>query len=213
MSKMNDGGLNEVAISLAALKQSAIGDEVVVLGDDGQVSWLAVDSLVAVRGCKGGTTIALRNIVTGDVATHTLRSDLPTGMARIRRVSAGVNARTMRKMAVAPAAPKAPVVQPLGEFENILDVPVVEEGHEVVAAAEAIQESTSASPEAPVGEVAAEPIVETEATETAPEPIAEVTESTDTTAPSDLMTDEFIPVAEVAEESTETAVDSVEATG
>ena len=153
MNKMNEGSLNESAISLAALKQSAQGDSVVVLTCDGQPDWLEVVSSVAVRGCKGGTTITLRSMATGEESTHLLRSELPTAFSRVRRVSAGVNARTTRRLA--PVAQPAPaVVQPEGEFENILDVPEAPESIETVA--ETTDAAVQPEPLAEVGETSAE---------------------------------------------------------
>jgi len=139
MNKINGTGLNEVAISLAALKQSSVGDEVVVQTTDGQVGWFAVDGSTAVRGCKGGTTMVLRDLVSGDLSTHLLRSELPEGVARIRRVSAGVNVRTTRLITPAVATPAPVIAQPVGEFENILDVP-----DEAPAALETVAEAVDA---------------------------------------------------------------------
>lgn len=127
MNKMNAEGLNEVAISLAALKQSAEGDEVVVLTADNQVGWFRVERVVTQRGCKGGTTLTLVDLTSGDSTTIALRTELPEGVTRVRRVSAGVNARTTRKLAAIAPAPKPVVIQPEGEFENILDVPLPED--------------------------------------------------------------------------------------
>ena len=147
MNKIDVTGLNEVAISLAALKQSSVGDEVVIQTTDGQVGWFAVDSSTAVRGCKGGTTMVLRDLTSGDLSTHLLRSELPEGVARIRRVSAGVNARTTRRMAqVAVTAPAPAIAQPAGEFENILDVP---DQDEAPAALETVAEAVDAELAAP----------------------------------------------------------------
>lgn len=127
MNKMNETGLNEVAISLAAFKQCSEGDELVVLTEDGQVGWFVVEKTVAQRGRNGGTTVSLRDMVTNDPTTISLKNELPAGVARVRRVSAGVNARTMRKATAVVPAPKTAVTQPVGEFENILDVPDLEE--------------------------------------------------------------------------------------
>lgn len=124
MSKANEFGLNEVAISLAALKQSRVGDELVLLGTNGQVSWCELVSLTAQRGCKGGTTVTLRDVTLAEEVTLTVRSDLPEGIARIRRIGPGINVRTLRKaQGSVVAQPVYPVQQPEGEFENILDVP------------------------------------------------------------------------------------------
>ena len=186
MNKMNEGNLNEVAISLAALKQSDVGDEVVLMTADNQVGWFSVQGVVATRGCKGGTTLTLRDLASGDVSTVFVSNSLPEGVARVRRVSAGVNARTTRKLAAAQAAAaaaKPAVVQPAGEFENILDVPMVDEGQEGTEATAAQLPETLPAPaetetpsDAPAIDAlpAIEPVAE--ASETAPEAPAAIEE-------------------------------------
>lgn len=151
MNKMNEGCLNEAAISLAALKQSRKGDEVVVMTTDNEVGWFSVEQFAAVRGCKGGTTLVLKDLSNGDLTTVVLRGQLPEGIVRVRRVSAGVNDRTLRQIKSVPVVDTKPqlVVQPEGEFENILDVPLIEEGQEV-----------DFKPIAPVTEIVEEQVVQ-----------------------------------------------------
>ena len=145
MNKQNDGFLNEVAISLAALKQLDVGSEIVVLTNDNQVGWFSVDKIVTQRGCKGGTQLTLKEISSGNIAKLFVNNSLPEGVVRVRRVSAGVNSRTLRNVMKAPivqpieekekAVVKGPIVQPIEEFENILDVPLTEEEQETLSQA------------------------------------------------------------------------------
>jgi hypothetical protein len=172
--------LNEVAISLAAFKQAGVGDEIVLLTEDGQVGWFVVDVSDPKRGCKGGTTITLRDLASGDVHTHTIRATLPAGVVRVRRVSAGVNARTMRKSLVAAPKAKDLVVQPSGEFENILDVPLLDEEISTTPTTEVAEVVEAVAPECPVETVETLEIVSelTEESATAltetPEPLTTV---------------------------------------
>lgn len=124
MKKMEVDGLNEVAISLAAIKAVDVGDELVVMDDTGQVAWFTVETREAKRGRGvGGTTLGLKDLSTGDVTFQTFTNALPAGVVRVRRVSAGVNLRTLRKAPAPTVKAKDLVTQPVGEFENILDVP------------------------------------------------------------------------------------------
>ncbi len=159
MNKVNAEGLkNEVAISMAALKQAGEGDEIVVLTNDKQVGWFQVKQIVTQRGCKGNTTLTLVDLASGDETVITIRTELPEGVARVRRVSAGINARSTRKLALTPVvATKTPLVQPEGEFENILDVDLPEDETSVaVDVAEAVEASADS-----VVEPIVESIVET----------------------------------------------------
>ena len=144
--------IDEVSVSLSQLKSCAAGDQVVILTEAGEVGWFTVASIVGQRGAKGGTTVTLEDIVTGDSFTQKLTTSLPEGVARIRRVMAGLNSRTLQKVA---PLPKKVVVQPEGEFQNILDVP--EEPVAVLAQPEAAT-VTESMPSEPV-----EPVLPTEA--------------------------------------------------
>lgn len=119
-----DAKLNEVKISLDSLKAAKVGDEVVVMTTDGHVAWFEVIQRKGVQGrYSSGTTIGLRDLATGGEFFATYGTTLPEDIAKIRRVSAGVNKRTLDKLAKTPVVVKTKPIQPEGEFENILDVP------------------------------------------------------------------------------------------
>jgi len=124
MNKIIDSRLNETKISLDSLKSAKIGDEVVVMTTDGHVTWYEVIYRKGIPGrYSNGTEIGLRDIATGLEYFGTYRTTLPENVAKIRKVSAGVNKRTLDKVNITVAAAKAKPVQPEGEFQNILDVP------------------------------------------------------------------------------------------
>ena len=122
MNKVNELGLDETAISLAAFKASKVGDQLVVMTTDGSVAWFEIVERVAQRGRGFGTTYTFRDLATGAEVTETISGKLPEDVKCVRRVSAGVNLRTLKKVPEKPVA-VAKVEQPEGEFENILDVP------------------------------------------------------------------------------------------
>lgn len=126
MNKVNAEPLSEVVISMNALKQCDEGDEIVLLTADNQAGWFRVERVETRRGCKGGTTLTLSDLASGDATTIVLSRELPEGVVRVRRVSAGVNSRTTRKFTT-PQEPKVAIVQPEGEFANILDVELPED--------------------------------------------------------------------------------------
>jgi hypothetical protein len=99
-----DAKLNEVKISLDSLKAAKVGDEVVVMTTDGHVAWFEVIQRKGVQGrYSSGTTIGLRDLATGMEFFSTYGTTLPEDIAKIRRVSAGVNKRTLDKLAKAPS--------------------------------------------------------------------------------------------------------------
>lgn len=125
----NSGMLLENEISLAQLRRAKVSDEIVVMTTEGETAWFQV---IARKGTRGqeGVTMTLRDLSNGHEHTETYGKTLPAGIARVRRVSAGFNQRTLDKLPGAstevsePAPVAEKVEQPEGEFENILDVPM-----------------------------------------------------------------------------------------
>ncbi len=105
-------GSDNVNISLDALKRAEPGDMVVVIDDNGSTGVFSVELRQGTRGAAGGTRSILRNVVTGEGLDITVSTALPAGVAVIRRVTKGVNARTLRKAASeAVSAVAAPVAE------------------------------------------------------------------------------------------------------
>lgn len=126
MEKVYEGKFNENATSLAQLKAAKVGDEIVVLHDNGAIEWLQILERTGHRGSGFGTTFVFRNLANGETTTRRIVG-LPEGVARVRRVSAGFNARTLNKI-VAPTPSKVKVEQPEDELDNILDLSLGDEG-------------------------------------------------------------------------------------
>ncbi len=117
---------SELEISMASLKKSQMGDQIVVVTTENTVEWLEVVINKGQPGCNGGTTFILKNVLDDTTTTYFVKNDLPARFKKVRRVSAGVNSRTLNKAISEPKA-KVELVQPEGEFENILDVPLEDE--------------------------------------------------------------------------------------
>ena len=107
-SKIMGSELNNTAISIEALKSSDVGDMVLFMDDSGNLSLFKVEHKVTTRGRNGGTALTLSDMV-GDVKLELPTTNtLPDGVFMVRKVLAGVNVRTLRKLA--PKAAESVVV-------------------------------------------------------------------------------------------------------
>jgi hypothetical protein len=125
-SKINSetGTIDETSVSLAALRKSPPGHEVIGVMNDRSCRLFEVVSITGFPGLKGFSRIVLRESVTQDVVTFDVKNSIPDGYVRFRRVTMGTNAQTLKKLAPV-VKEKVFVAQPAMEdfTMNILDLP------------------------------------------------------------------------------------------
>lgn len=105
MQKLNGSfGIDSNAVSIDALKSADVGDMVLFLDEVGTLTLFTVTSKATQRGRKGGTSLALQDVVNDTMMALQNTNTLPEGVLMVRKVLKGVNIRTMRKV-VPEAAP------------------------------------------------------------------------------------------------------------
>lgn len=161
MNKVAGSELNNTAISLEVLKSVDVSDMVIFLDEFGNLSLFKVDSRVATRGAKGGTALKLSDMVGDAVLSLPTTNALPDGVVMVRKVLAGVNVRTLRKLApkvdtavAVTDAPSdiaaAPTSEPVVAASEPVSEPVAEVSEPAIPAVDLIESAPAAAVSEPV---------------------------------------------------------------
>lgn len=165
-SKVVDGKLDNEAVSLLSLKDAKSGDWLLFLDDSGKCTMFTVLERTGQRGRNGGTTMVLQDYVNEDclVKLGTTNS-LPDGVIMVRKISKGVNERTLKTVIPDSVSSVSAIQVPVQTFESVVDsvIATQSEAQETNAPVSetAVQESQAESAPESV-QASSEPVVDSE---------------------------------------------------